>query len=189
MILSNVEIIRRMEQGSFSIAPLAGSDPQQSPFNTSAVDLRLAEQITVPSNNGPYQIDLSQGAIAQHLAKNSTTHTINSSQPFSLRPNQLVLARTIEVVSFPLLNEGTCYSARVEGKSSLARCGVLVHFTAPTIHAGFSGSITLEIINLGPQAVLLTQNMFICQLIVEEVAGRPADAPNQFRGQSTPAGV
>jgi deoxycytidine triphosphate deaminase len=37
----------------------------------------------------------------------------------------------------------------VEGKSSYARCGLLVHFTAPTIHTGFAGTITLELINLG----------------------------------------
>jgi dCTP deaminase len=138
---------------------------------------------------GPFQIDLSRGGIARHLAQNSTRHRITTDQPFSLRPNTLVLARTLEKVAFPTLENEICYSARVEGKSSLARCGILVHFTAPTIHAGFSGSITLEIINLGPQSFLLTQSMFVCQLIIEEVKGRPADAPNQFRGQTTAAGI
>lgn len=189
MILSNVQILERIQAGDFHITDLAGSDPRRAPFNTSAVDLRLADQITVPASGGPFQLDLSGGGIAQHLAKNSTPYVITDRQPFSLTQNQLILARTRETVSFPLRGEGTCYSARVEGKSSLARCGVLVHFTAPTIHAGFSGSITLEIINLGPQAVLLTQGMYICQLIIEEVAGYPADAPNRFRGQTTPAGV
>ena len=188
MILSNVEILRGVQGGDFSIDPLAGNDPQRSPFNTSAVDLRLSDEIMVPQG-GPFQIDLSSGGIAQHLATNSSRHVITANQPFSLRPNQLVLARTLERVAFPTLDRDICYSARVEGKSSLARCGILVHFTAPTIHAGFSGTITLEIINLGPQAFLLTQGMFVCQLIIEEVRGRPADAPNQFRGQSTPAGL
>lgn len=188
MILSNVEILRCIERNDFSIDPLAGRDPQQSPFNTSAVDLRLFDEIMVPQG-GPFQIDLSRGGIARHLAQNSTRHKITLDQPFSLKPNTLVLARTFERVAFPTLEKDICYSARVEGKSSLARCGILVHFTAPTIHAGFSGSITLEIINLGPQAFLLTQSMFVCQLIIEEVKGRPADAPNQFRGQSTAAGT
>jgi dCTP deaminase len=77
----------------------------------------------------------------------------------------------------------------VEGKSSLARCGILIHFTAPTIHAGFNGTITLEIINLGPVRFLLTPGLFICQLIIEEIQGAPANAPNQFRGQTGAAGV
>jgi dCTP deaminase len=188
MILSNVEILNCIGSGSFSIKPLAGNDPQRPPFNTSAVDLRLSDEIMVPEG-GAFQIDLSGGGIAKLLQQNSKRHNITSAQPFSLKPNQLVLARTVETVDFPILDKEICYSARVEGRSSLARCGILVHFTAPTIHSGFSGSITLEIINLGPQSFLLTQNMFVCQLIIEEVRGRPADAPNQFRGQSTPAGT
>ena len=102
----------------------------------------------------------------------------------------MILAQTFENVNFPLNSEGeVTYSARVEGKSSLARCGILIHFTAPTIHAGFSGPITLEIINLGPFTFLLSPGMYICQLIIEEVKGTPLSAPNQFSGQSTPAGL
>ena len=100
------------------------------------------------------------------------------------------MGQTLETVSFPLNSAGDiCYSARVEGKSSLARCGMLVHFTAPTIHSGFYGPITLEIINLGASGILLYPEMFVCQLIIEEVRGQPVDAPNQFRGQQGPTGV
>ena len=67
-------------------------------------------------------------------------------------------------------------AARVEGKSSLARFGLLAHFTAPTIHAGFEGHITLEMMNLGPSPIILTPGMAICQLILEQVHGVP-DAP------------
>jgi dCTP deaminase len=107
-----------------------------------------------------------------------------------LQPNKFILARTVEKVAFPLCDTVGCttFAARVEGKSSFARCGLLVHFTAPTIHAGFTGTITLEIINLGPFPIILEPKMYICQLIIEEVSGNPTDAPNQFRGQSAPAG-
>ena len=71
----------------------------------------------------------------------------------------------------------------------MTRCGILIHFTAPTIHAGFEGTITLEIINLGPIEFLLYPDMRICQLIIEEVKGIPTDAPNQFRGQKDAVGV
>jgi dCTP deaminase len=102
---------------------------------------------------------------------------------------KFVLGQTIEEVNFPISPAGQFFAARLEGKSSLARCGILVHFTAQTIHAGFRGKITLEIINLGPFDFLLTPDMFICQLIIEEVKGSPVNAPNQFIGQSTPAGL
>ncbi len=189
MILSNVEIIRCLESGAFSIEPLAGRDPTQSPFNTSAVDLRLGDEILVPDESAPVQLDLRKPGIAQFWAKHSVSHKITEARPFSLEPNKLVLAKTLERVGFPLNPSATCFSARVEGRSSLARCGILVHFTAPTIHAGFEGTITLEIINLGTHTFLLIPSMYVCQLIIEEVKGCPVGAPSQFSGQSSPAGV
>lgn len=149
MILSNVEIVRCLNDGAFSIKPLAGTDPTQAPFNTTAVDLRLGNEVLVPDESSPVQLDLRKSGIAQFWATHSKAHQITQQQPYSLVPRKLVLARTLETVSFPINPSGICYSARVEGKSSLARCGILIHFTAPTIHAGFTGSITLEIINFG----------------------------------------
>lgn len=190
MILSNVEIIRCMSAGLFTIGGIAGLDPTKPPFNTSAVDLRLGDEIFVPDQvPTPSQLDLTNPGIAQHLAKIGKSCTITQNQPYSLSPNRLVLAKTMETVDFPLLQQSSaCYSARVEGKSSLARCGILVHFTAPTIHAGFRGSITLEIINFGVHSLLLTPGMYVCQLIIEEVKGSPLNAPNQFLGQNNAVG-
>jgi dCTP deaminase len=66
---------------------------------------------------------------------------------------------------------------------------VLVHFTAPTIHPGFDGTITLEIINLGPAPFVLRPGMPIAQLLVEEVDGIPFEkADRQFKGQRSPLG-
>jgi len=189
MILSNAEIVRCLDEGLFSIDNLAGRDPTQAPFNTRAVDLRLAKEIRVPEENVPAQIDLRRGGIARYLQQHTSMHIITDLQPFTLRPHKMVLGQTLETVNFPLSSTGTCYSARVEGKSSLARCGMLVHFTAPTIHAGFYGPITLEMINLGASGILLYPEMFVCQLIIEEVQGSPVYAPSQFRGQQGPTGV
>ena len=189
MILSNTEIVRCLSEGSFSINPLAHSDPTKSPFNTSAVDLRLGNEILAPEDESPVQLDLSKSGIATFLAKHSKPHIITKQQPYSLGKGKLILAKTLESVSFPIVKEKICYGARVEGKSSLARCGILVHFTAPTIHVGFEGTVTLEIMNFGVNDFLLTPEMFICQLIIEEVKGSPVDAPNQFKGQNSPAGV
>lgn len=190
MILSNVEILRGISDGLFSIENLKASDPNSAPFNTSAVDLHLANEITIPNSGVAASIDLTKGSIAQFWAAHSTSAILTSEQPYKLIHGKFILANTIEKVNFPLLKESKfCYSARVEGKSSLARCGILIHFTAPTIHAGFNGRITLEIINLGPIEFLLSPGMPICQLIIEEVKGCPADAPNQFSGQTKPVGV
>jgi dCTP deaminase len=191
MILSNTEIVKGLANGLFKINGLPSLDPSSPPFNTSAVDLRLGSEIIIPTH-GQTQIDLSasaRGGIAVHWANNSRRVTISEDQPYSLRANTFVLSHTLESVDFPINASTPCFAARVEGKSSLARCGLLVHFTAPTIHAGFAGSITLEIINLGPSPILLFPRMPICQLIIEQVHGTPTAAPNQFHGQTHPAGV
>ncbi len=190
MILGNTEIVSSMSHGRFLIDGLPGQDPSKPPFNTSAVDLRLAEEIVIPIDTQA-QLDMSKkvnGGIAQHWHQNSKKLRISNEQPYSLGRSVFVLANTMETVDFTLHHEGICHAARVEGKSSLARCGLLVHFTAPTIHAGSKGKITLEIINLGPSEILLKPGMPICQLIIEEVKGIPVHAPNQFSGQTEVVG-
>jgi dCTP deaminase len=62
----------------------------------------------------------------------------------------------------------------VEGKSALARLGMGIHITAPTIHAGFKGQLQLEMFNLGPNEILLDVGMRVCQLIFEITFGTRA---------------
>lgn len=118
----------------------------------------------------------------------SDSFKISKGQPFVLKPGRLVLGKTMEHVELPILEKGQCLAARVEGKSSYARCGLLVHFTAPTIHSGFAGTITLELINLGPCNISLYPGTPICQLIVKTVLGTPFRNDSQFQGQSRPGG-
>lgn len=187
MVLSNVEILKALRAKHIIIDPIAGDNPAVAPFNTSAVDLRLGNQLMIPPNSGPAAYDLRNPGLADFLTSICKREELSENRPYTLKPGKLVLGKTLEYVSFPL-GKKVCYSARVEGKSSLARCGILVHFTAPTIHAGFSGTITLELINLGSYGFLLYPEMFVCQLVIEEVKGSPASAPSQFHGQRTPAG-
>lgn len=119
----------------------------------------------------------------------SETQQLTSDHPFVLRPNRLVLGRTLEKVSLPITADGQALAARVEGKSSYACCGLLIHFTAPTIHAGFMGTITLELINLGPCNISLYPGTPICQLILEEVRGVPFRNDSQFQNQARPGGI
>lgn len=94
----------------------------------------------------------------------------------------MLLAWTHETVVLPIASR---VAARVEGKSGLARLGLIVHMTAPTIHAGFTGQIQLEMTNLGPHDIILDPGMPICQLIFEVTFGTAAKGyGGQFAGQS-----
>lgn len=195
MILSNTGIHEALDSRRLIIEPsphprTPSAESLDCPYQTSAVDLRLGEEISVyQKGKAPVQIDLRGGGFAKLGASVMEPRKLNDDQPFVLTPNKFVLGRTLERVGLPIsTNSGESLAARVEGKSSYARCGLLVHFTAPTIHAGFEGTITLEIINLGQYSISLHPGMPICQLIVEEVQGVPTRNDSQFQGQGRPIG-
>jgi dCTP deaminase len=152
------------------------------------VDLRLGDEVAFFKQGLPFTIDLQRGSFTDLFLPNSESRTITTDQPFILQPGRLVLAKTLEMIELPLIEGAPCLAARVEGKSSYARCGLLAHFTAPTTHAGFRGTITLELINLGPIPIQLTPGAPICQLIIEQVDGLPFQNESQFHGQSRAGG-
>lgn len=77
-------------------------------------------------------------------------------------------------------------AARVEGRSTLARLGLVVHLTAPVIHAGFSGIIALEMYHFGPHPLRLWPGKHpICQLIFERVGEEPEGGVRSvYQGQT-----
>jgi dCTP deaminase len=81
-------------------------------------------------------------------------------------------------------------AARVEGRSKQARLGLTAHITAPTIHTGFSGRITLEILNHGPfRLEVRPGHSMLCQLIFEKVSGIARRGGSRaFTDQETPLG-
>jgi dCTP deaminase len=88
-----------------------------------------------------------------------------------LRPGGFLLWQTLEAVGTPELDPRLiCF---INGKSSSARSGLLVHMTAPTIHAGWWGQITLEIANLGPFDLCLTEGDAISQIVVATISSPP----------------
>jgi len=192
MILCNIEIQAAIDSRRLTIfpepLPRRPKENEYCPYDTHTVDLTLAPEISIP-DSGTYAYDLMQsGSLATFISKNSTKHKI--ANVFSLKRHHFILGRTVERISLPIDPKlETCLAARVEGKSSRARCGVLVHFTAPTIHPGFEGTVTLEIINLGPVDFILRPGMPIAQLIIEEVKGIPFAKFSQFQGQTTPEGA
>lgn len=195
MILSNVEVHRALDNGRLVISPepkprFASLGGGHCPYDTHSVDLRLSTEVLVPKS-GAFVYDLTQpGNLPELIDRNSDKFTISREQPFKLAPNKFILGKTLERVELPLPPDGdVCLAARIEGKSSRARLGLLIHFTAPTVHPGFKGTLTLEIINLGHNAIQLVPEMAIAQLIVEEVKGIPRENPSQFQGQTTASGL
>lgn len=193
MILSNDGIKRALEQGALEISP----SPSDTQYTTSAIDLFLGDEFHVWDESKlnvqgiQIHLDLSQqdfsktsNAFLIPLKKNDDGSVIFP--PFREHPWHM-LAITRERVH---LNRDFKLAARVEGRSSLARIGIVVHLTAPTIHAGFNGKIALEMINFSPFHLRMVPNKTrICQLIVERLETEPTlDIATAFQGQTKPSG-
>lgn len=193
MILSNISIQEALDEERLVIDPVPlPKRPEPGggycPYDTHSVDLRLHSEISVPEA-GLFTYNFSaEGNIAEEISKHSKKHILTADQPYHMKPLKFVLARTLEKIELPI-KKPPYLAARIEGKSSRARCGILVHFTAPTVHPGFKGPLTLEMINLGPADFLLIPGMPIAQLIVEQVTGELTENYSQFQNQSTPEGL
>ena len=183
MILTDREIKSAIKNGLITIDP----EPEANAFSSTAVDLTLDEHITeFKSIVGGIEQVIDPGhkdfKSETTLAEISNQVSI-SAEGYLLKPNSLVLAWTREYVNLVSYNR---VAARVEGKSSLARLGLAIHITAPTIHAGFQGRIRLEMVNHGPLPIRLRPGMRICQLIFEQTLGTPDKGyQGQFSGQGT----
>lgn len=183
MILTDREIQIALDQGHIKIEPV----PNEQAFSSTSVDLTLDPSLTefLDSAAGIERI-VDPGAPGYDhestLAQLTQLRTIDGSG-YEFHPKKLVLAWTKEHVSLPSYAR---LAARVEGKSSLARLGIAVHITAPTIHAGFAGRIRLEMVNHGGIPVRLRDGMKICQLIFEQTLGTPDKGyAGRFAGQQS----
>lgn len=192
MILCNREIHKALDEGRLLIdpepLPRLPTWGQECPYNTHTVDLRLGTTLTVLTQ-GPYHFDLTRTGLPDFVSRNAEHIDLEERGSFPLPPHTFALGITLETVALPIQRKkDRSLAARIEGKSSRARCGLLVHFTAPTVHPGWEGQLALEMINLGPVPFVLTHHMFIAQLILEEVRGIPLANPSQFQRQSRPSG-
>ena len=88
-----------------------------------------------------------------------------------LRSHGFVVWQTEEVVGTP--DENPKYICFINGKSTRSRTGLVVHLTAPTIHAGWSGNITLEMTNCGPLDLVLHAGDAVAQLTVAKITQPP----------------
>ena len=176
MILTDREIQIFIANGQITVTP----EPEADAYSSTSLDLTLGErgEIWKPKPGEPIHPN-AEGYNYRQLAERREKVSLKG-YPFP--PRSLLLAWTHETVILPLTSR---IAARVEGKSGLARLGMIIHMTAPTIHADFKGQIQLEMCNLGPYDIILDAGMPICQLIFEITFGTAAKGyAGQFAGQS-----
>lgn len=173
-VLSDGTIRRLVEEGRIKIEPW---DPGM--VQPASVDLKLGTSFRVFHNHRLPAIDLAQppSGVTEHVQ-------IDASQSFVIHPGEFVLGTTVEWVELP-----DDVVARIEGKSSLGRLGLIVHATAGFVDPGFTGTLTLEITNLTRVPIVLWPGKPIAQLsfmALDRAAERPYGHPDlgsHYHGQ------
>ncbi len=179
MTLSNRDIFDEIECGGLIFDPMI----ELNQVSTSSVDLRLANIFTIPDPHPPgtsLVIDPVRISPEDVFNQYAEEEVVPDGEKFKLEPGAFVLGYTLERVGL-----SNYLAARVEGRSSMARFGVSIHQTAPTVHANFKGQLRLEISNTGPYTVLLEPGSPFCQLIIERLSS-PAliTGESQWQDQS-----
>ncbi len=180
MILSDGDILDRLESGDLAIEPLDDPDLQIQP---ASVDLRLGREfLEFERTNIPCIHPESEAEVDEYV----TETVVDEGEEFILHPGDFVLGTTKERVEIP-----PDLIAHVEGRSSLGRLAIVVHATAGLCDPGFEGKITLELSNLGAAPVALAPDMRISQLTFTELTS-PAERPygagrgSKYQDQSGP---
>ncbi len=174
MILSDIDFRKRIKGGDLVIRPFDYRCVQPSTY-----DLHLGDQFRIYPNHGMTHIDLhDKGSVVTELLEVGESG-------FVLHPNQFVLATTVEYFEIP-----RDLSAKLEGKSSLGRLGLVVHATAGYIDPGFRGQITFEMSNLNVVPIVLYPNLKVAQIcffMMSSKVERPyGKAGNKYQGQMGP---
>jgi dCTP deaminase len=183
MALSDVEISEALERGEIVIDPT----PDVTLIAEASIDLHLGPIIRAfrPNPQGSLEVDLRKAKANDFVRYATEVIDLEQVSTWTLEHGQFAIGYTSEKVT--LSSE---LMARVEGRSSWARFGLQVHNTAPTIQPGYNGVITLEFSNVGPINLKLSNNLVVCQLILERL-GQPASKPysRQFQDSSPDRGT
>jgi dCTP deaminase len=177
MILSDRTIREELAAGRIVIEPFADSAVQPS-----SVDLHIDRYFRVFRNHTMGLID-----VKQNLEELTELVEVAEEQPFILHPGEFVLGSTLERVALP-----ADLVARLEGKSSLGRLGLLIHSTAGFVDAGWDGQLTLELSNVANLPITLYPGMKIGQISfirMTTAADRPygsTELGSKYQGQRGP---
>jgi len=172
MLLSDREIEKFIKEGKIKIKPLPDFETQLGP---ASLDLRLGNEFRVFNQVKSPFIDPKNPKTFKNLTK---LIRVKENQPFILHPGEFVLGVTLEEITLP-----ADVGAKIEGRSSWGRLGLLVHSTAGYIDPGFSGKLTLEMSNIGKVPIILYPGLKICQLGFELLTS-PAKVPYNKRKTS-----
>jgi dCTP deaminase len=176
-VLSDRDIRAAIEAGDVVIRPYDPKDLQPS-----SVDLHLDRRFRVFRNNRYPFIDVRapQPDLTEMVS-------VADDEPFILHPGEFVLGQTLEWSELP--ND---LVARLEGKSSLGRLGLLIHSTAGYVDPGWKGNLTLELSNVANLPIALYYGMKIGQISFFRMSSeveRPYGSPelgSKYQGQSEP---
>ena len=177
MILSDGSIRKALANGRIGIDPLADQAIQPS-----SVDVRLDRAFRVFANHRYPYID-----VRTHQPDLTELIEVEWDEPFVLHPGEFVLGATLERITLP---DDTV--ARLEGKSSLGRLGLLIHSTAGFVDAGFEGHVTLELSTVATLPIAIYPGMKVGQFAFFEL-DRAAEHPygstatgSKYQGQRGP---
>jgi dCTP deaminase len=177
MLLSDQDIFEQVRTERVKLEPYSPDLLQPASY-----DVRLDRWFRLFDNHRYGVIDPAED---QHELTHRFTPELG--EPFILHPGEFVLGATLEVVGLP-----DNLAARLEGKSSLGRLGLLTHSTAGFIDPGFEGQITLELSNVATLPIKLWPGMKIGQLCFFEMTS-PAERPygagasfSRYQGQRGP---
>src|SRR5207245_2134663 len=161
VVLSDGTIRRLLEEGRIQIEPY-----DDALLQPSSVDVRVDRYFRVFHNARYPFIDVKQ-------PQDDLTELveIGEEQPFILHPGEFVLGSTLERIQLP-----DDLVARLEGKSSLGRLGLLIHSTAGFVDPGWDGHVTLELSNVANLPITIYYGMKIGQLSFVQLT-EPAEAP------------
>jgi dCTP deaminase len=177
MLLSDRDIREQLETGRVGLDPL-----DLGMIQPSSIDVRLDKYFRLFDNHKyPYIDPRDDQSELTRLVE------IADAEPFILHPGEFVLGSTYELVTLP-----DDIAARLEGKSSLGRLGLLTHSTAGFVDPGFSGHVTLELSNVATLPIKLWPGMKIGQLCfikLSSAAEKPygsTEYSSRYQGQRGP---
>jgi dCTP deaminase len=177
MVLSDRTIRAEIEAGRIAFDPFDAALIQPS-----SVDVRVDRQFRVFHNGRHPYID-----VRKEMDDLTELVSIPDDEPFILHPGEFVLGQTHEWVELPV-----DLVARLEGKSSLGRLGLLIHSTAGYVDPGWKGNLTLELSNVANLPIALYSGMRIGQISFFKMSSpvdRPYGSPelgSKYQGQSEP---
>ena len=177
MVLSDVTIRRLLDEGRIEVEPY-----DESLMQPSSLDVRVDRYFRVFRNSRYPYID-----VKQEQEELTELVEIDDETPFILHPGEFVLGSTLERVTLP-----DDLVARLEGKSSLGRLGLLIHSTAGFIDPGWDGHVTLELSNVANLPVTIYYGMPIGQISfmrMDSAVERPygsGEAGSKYQDQAEP---